>query len=226
MDRVQTEGSKEGFSATKARIRAQEAMVDAECGPARMVSTERAIVDEIISSIISELGGDRKYIDALLSSSTWADVYNAVRSDKPGLFNALNLTTLQLKRPSIIEAPTECAHFPARDGYLQAWGAWYKSLDRKSDFWTQDMKKKAAKKNIDRGTAFAGLLVFDLLGLAAASRIGVGNTAIPMAESLTRSAAFTVMAAIVETLPFATDRGKHNAAATYFSTVRADIVLA
>ena len=36
----------------------------------------------------------------------------------------------------------------------------------------------------------------------------------------------TVMAAIVETLPFATDRGKHNAAATYFSTVRADIVLA
>ena len=223
---MQTQGSKEGASATKARVRAQEAMVDAECGPARMVSTERAIVDEIISSIISELGGDRKYFDALLSSATWADVYNQVRSDKPGLFNALNLTTLQLKRPSIIEAPTECAHFPARDGYLQAWGAWYKSLDRKSDFWTQDMKKKAAKKNIDRGTAFAGLLVFDLLGLAAASRIGVGNTAIPMAESLTRSAAFTVMAAIVETLPFATDRGKHNAAATYFSTVRADIVLA
>ena len=218
------DSSEEGSSATQARVHAQEAMVDAECGPARMASTERAIVDEIISSIISELGGDRKYIDALLSSSTWADVYNAVRSDKPGLFNALNLTTLQLKRPSIIEAPTDCAHFSARDGYLQGWGAWYRSLDRKSDFWTQDMEKKAAKKNIDRGTALAGLLVFDLLGLAAASRISVGNTAIPMAESLTRSAVFTVMAAIVETLPFATDTGKHNAAAKFFSTIRADIV--
>ena len=63
------DSSKEGLSATRARVRAQEAMVDAECGPARMASTERAIVDEIISSIISELGGDRKYIDALLSSS-------------------------------------------------------------------------------------------------------------------------------------------------------------
>ena len=153
-------------------------------------------------------------------------MYNQVQAEKPGLFNALNLTTLQLKRPSIIESPTSCAHFTTRDSYLQAWGDWYKSLDRTSDFWMQDMGKKAAKKKIDSGTAFAGLLLFDLLGLAAASRIGVGNTAIPMAESLTRSAAFTVMAAIVETLPFATDRGKHNAAATYFSTVRADIVLA
>ena len=121
---MQTEGSKEGFSATKARIRAQEAMVDAECGPARMVSTERAIVDEIISSIISELGGDRKYFDALLSSATWADVYNQVRSEKAGLFNALNLATLQLKRPSIMESPTDCAHFTTRDSYLQAWGDW------------------------------------------------------------------------------------------------------
>ena len=112
------DSSKEGLSATRARVRAQEAMVDAECGPARMTSTERAIVDDILSSITSELGGDKKYFDALLSSSTWADVYNQVRSDKPGLFNALNLATLQLKRPSIIEAPTECAHFPARDGYL------------------------------------------------------------------------------------------------------------
>ena len=55
------DSSKEGLSATRARVRAQEAMVDAECGPARMASTERAIVDEIISNIISELGGDRKF---------------------------------------------------------------------------------------------------------------------------------------------------------------------
>ena len=118
------DSSKDGLSATRARVRAQEAMVDAECGPARMVSTERSIVDEIISSIISELGGDRKYFDALLSSATWADVYNQVRSDKPGLFNALNLTTLQLTRPSVIETPTDCAHITSREGYLRAWGAW------------------------------------------------------------------------------------------------------
>ena len=128
LERMQTEGSKEGFYATKARIRAQEAMVDAECGPARMVSTERAIVDEIMSSIFLELGGNRKYIDGLLESTTWAEVYEKVRSESPGLFNALNLATLQLKRPSIVEAPADCAHFTTRNGYLQAWGDWYKSL--------------------------------------------------------------------------------------------------
>ena len=47
-----------------------------------------------------------------------------VRSEKPGLFNALNIATMELGRPSIIEAPTECAHFTSRDGYLQAWGSW------------------------------------------------------------------------------------------------------
>ena len=48
------DSSKEGASATKARLRAQEGMVDAECGPARMTSTERAIVDEIMSSLDSK----------------------------------------------------------------------------------------------------------------------------------------------------------------------------
>ena len=109
-------------------------------------------------------------------------MYNQVQAEKPGLFNALNLATLQLKRPSVIEAPADCAHFTTRDSYLQAWGDWYKSLDRKSGFWTDDMEKKAAKRKTDRGTAFASLLVFDLLGLTAASRISIGNTGIPMAE--------------------------------------------
>ena len=93
-----------------------------------MASTERAIVDEIMSSIFLELGGNRKYIDGLLESTNWAEVYEKVRSESPGLFNALNLATLQLKRPSIVEAPADCAHFTTRNGYLQAWGDWYKSL--------------------------------------------------------------------------------------------------
>ena len=42
------------------------------------------------------------------------------------------------------------------------WSAWkcrYKTLDRKSEFWMQDLEKKAAKKKLDGGTAVAGLLV-------------------------------------------------------------------
>ena len=45
------DSSKVGASATKARLRAQEGMVDAECGPARIASTERGIVDDIMSSL-------------------------------------------------------------------------------------------------------------------------------------------------------------------------------
>ena len=101
------DSSKAGETATKARVRAQEAMVDAECGPARMASSERAAVNGIFDKIFFELGGDRPYIDNLLSSSTWADVYNQVRSEKPGLFNAFNLSTLILKRPSVIESPAK-----------------------------------------------------------------------------------------------------------------------
>ena len=47
-----------------------------------------------------------------------------------------------------------------------------------------------------------------------------------MADSLSRSALFSVMAAIVKTLPFASDTGKHNFAATFFKTINADVVLA
>ena len=70
--------------------------------------------------------------------------------------------------------------------------------------------------------------VYDLLGLAAASRASVStvNTTVPMAESLARSAVFAVMAGFVDRLPFATDSGKHDAAAAFFSSSQADIVVA
>ena len=47
-----------------------------------------------------------------------------------------------------------------------------------------------------------------------------------MEERLTRSTIFTDMGAIVELLPFVTDKGKHYAASKFFSNMNADIVLA
>ena len=123
-----------------------------------------------------------------------------------------------------MEAPATCARFTSRDEYIRAWGLWFSNLDRSSAFWREEAEKKARKKKTDCGTAFAGLLVFDLLGLAAASRASVALVNVPMAESLTRSEVFTVMAAFVEMLPFATDTGKHDAAAAFFSSVQADVV--
>ena len=44
-------------------------------------------------------------------------------------------------------------------------------IDRSGSFWQQDAGKKAAKKKLDAPTAFAGLLLFDLLCLSAARRM-------------------------------------------------------
>ena len=47
-----------------------------------------------------------------------------VKRDRPGLFNSLNLATLQLGRPAVLEAPEECADFETGEQYLNAWRAW------------------------------------------------------------------------------------------------------
>ena len=46
-----------------------------------------------------------------------------VKREKEGLFNALNLTTLQCGRPAVLEAPDTCAHFQSAEAYLLAWRA-------------------------------------------------------------------------------------------------------
>ena len=55
----------------------------------------------------------------------------ALRGDGRGIRYAcpqiqlrLNLATLKLKRPSIMEAPAECAQFTSRTDYISAWGDW------------------------------------------------------------------------------------------------------
>ena len=81
----------------------------------------------ILDSIYN--GADRDFINGLLRAGTWATVYDQVAHKKPGLFNALNLATLQTGRPSPLEAPAECSRFRTNDDFLSAWSAWYMALD-------------------------------------------------------------------------------------------------
>ena len=94
-----------------------------------------------------------------------------VKQEKAGLFNALNLATLQIGRPAVLESPAICSHFQSAEEYLLAWRAWYMEIDRSGPFWQEDAGKSAAKKNLDLPSAFAGLLLFDLLCLSAARRM-------------------------------------------------------
>ena len=94
-----------------------------------------------------------------------------MKQEKAGLFNALNLATLQIGRPAVLEAPAICSHFQSAEEYLLAWRAWYMEIDRSGPFWQEDAGKSAAKKKLDLPSAFAGLLLFDLLCLSAARRM-------------------------------------------------------
>ena len=72
-------------------------------GPSSLSAAERAAVDSLLSEVGAETYG------GLLAEPTWTRVYEVVRRDSPGLFNALNLATLQLGRPSPLEAPESCS---------------------------------------------------------------------------------------------------------------------
>ena len=47
-----------------------------------------------------------------------------VKREKPGLFNALNLATLEHGRPAALEAPAACAHFETGVDYFTGWREW------------------------------------------------------------------------------------------------------
>ena len=75
----------------------------------------------------------------------------------------------------------------------------YKEIDRGGKFWTEEAPRKAAKHGLSVGAAFAGLLLFDLLGLQAA-------------RACFGPAPFRRVAEFAQRLPFATFEGKHAAA--------------
>ena len=150
---------------------------------------------------VSPGGSDRSYVTGLFRAKTWATVYDQVRREKPGLFNALNLASLKVGRPSPLEAPVECGHLGSGEEYLKAWIAWYNGIDE-SVLPAADLQKKAEKKGLSVPDAFAGLLAFDMLCLAAARYVFPERT-------------FAKLADVTRALPYATLSQKHAAAAEY-----------
>ena len=96
-----------------------EAMIADTAGPSALGDAERAAVD----SFLAELGAEA--VASLLNQPTWARVYDEVRRDQPGLFNALNLATLQLGRPAPLEVPESCSDYRDALDYIAGWRAWY-----------------------------------------------------------------------------------------------------
>ena len=125
-----------------------------------------------------------------------------MRREKPGFFNALNLASLKAGRPAVLEAPVECGHFRSGEEYFERWAQWYQQLDD-SKLPKAEVKKKAEKKGLSVPDAFAGLLVFDALCLAAVKHMFPASP-------------FDSLAAFADSLPSSTFLGKHNAAAAFF----------
>ena len=98
---------------------------------------------------------DHSYVTGLFRAKTWATVYEHVRREKSGFFNALNLTSLKVGRPSPLEAPIECGHLSSGEEFFEAWIAWYQGIDD-SVLPAADSQKKAAKKGLSVPDAFAG----------------------------------------------------------------------
>ena len=69
-------------------------------------------------------------------------------------------------RPAPLESPTDCRHFSTGEDFLRGWAAWYEAIDE-SVLPEHELKKKASKKGLTVPEAFAGLLIFDLMCLAA-----------------------------------------------------------
>ena len=152
-----------------------------------------------VDSLLAELANGAEATTSLPNQPTWARVYDEVRRDNPGLFNALNLATLQLGRPSPLEAPESCSEYRDTLDYIAGWRAWYMEIDRGGKFWTEDAPKKATKHGLTVAAAFGGLFVFDLLCLEAT-------------KSCFGPAPFRRVAEFAKQLPFATFEGKHAAA--------------
>ena len=176
-----------------------EAMTSDTAGPRALGAAEHEAVD----SLLAELANGAEATASFPNQPTWARVYDEVRRDNPGLFNALNLATLQLGRPSPLEAPESCSEYRDTLDYIAGWHSWYREIDRSGKFWMEDGPKKAAKHGLAVGTAFCGLFIFDLLGLQGT-------------KACFGPAPFRRVADFAKQLPFATFEGKHAAATRYF----------
>ena len=160
---LEGDDSEIGTASVAFRDQLFDAMRSDTAGPGALGAKERSAVE----ALLAELANGAEQFASLLEQPTWARVYDAVRREKPELFNALNLATLQLGRPSPLEAPEACSEYRDALDYISGWGAWYRKIDRAGKFWTDDAPKKAAKHKLAVGTAFCGIFIFDLLCMQA-----------------------------------------------------------
>ena len=86
---LQGDESELGVACTALGVQLLEAVGSDTFGPGSMNELERGAVDAVLADV-----GSDKAVASLLDQPTWARVYEVVRRDMPGLFNALNLTTL------------------------------------------------------------------------------------------------------------------------------------
>jgi hypothetical protein len=200
--------TKAGLMAKDVGSRAHNAVLDSECGPAAMLRKEGERVSAIFDSIYGSV--QRDFIDGLMAATTWSVALEQVCRERPGLLNALNLATLQTGRPAPLEAPAECKGFRSTEDFLKAWAAWYSALDQAA-LPRADLEKSAEKKGVSVEDAFAGLFIFDLMGVATAQHVFPASP-------------FSEMFEFAESLPFATYAGKHDAAVSYFTEQEAHIV--
>ena len=203
---MQGDESDLGVACTALGVQLLEGMGSDTFGPGSMREAERRAVDGVLADV-----GSDEAVATLLDQPTWVRVYEVVRRDMSGLFNALNLATLQLGRPSALEAPELCRAYRDDLDYIAGWRAWYAEIDRAGKFWTEEAKKKASKHGLPVGNAFGGLFLYDFLGVQA------------MKASFGASP-FRGVADFAEQLPFATFTGKHAAAARYFRNTDAAII--
>jgi hypothetical protein len=166
------EGDDSEVGTVSAALGAQlfQAMSSDTVGPGALAAHERKAADSFLAELAllsRRQGSDGEVVASLMDQPTWARVYDLVRRDNPGLFNALNLATLQLGRPSVLEAPESCRAYRDPLDYVAGWRAWYMEIDRAGRFWTEEAPTKARKHGLTVGTAFSGLFLFDLLCLQA-----------------------------------------------------------
>ena len=112
----------------------QKSHPDFELGSRDLVALVEAAEHEAADSLLAELANGAEATASLPDQPTWARVYDEVRRDNPGLFNALNLATLQLGRPSPLEAPESCSEYRDTLDYIAGWRAWYREIDRAGKF--------------------------------------------------------------------------------------------
>ena len=167
-------------------------------------------------------------------SLTWRELYNRVRQERPGMFNALNLLTLasveqkapltsgpRTSRPTVLEAPATCKDFRSVAEYYDGWEAWFFSVPD-AFFSTPLVQDKCRKNRVSCIAAVGALLLFDTMCLVAARAFFPDP---PAPTSREAPSFFQRVHRTATNLPFATHSGTSTSALHFLMDARAAVVL-